>query len=497
LGILKRVHLGGCRKMAGGATTVPWQQVQATFQQVWGYRQFRPPQDSIIRSLLEQRDALIVLPTGGGKSLCFQLPALLQRGVTLVVSPLVALMEDQVQDLRRRGLAAAALHSELSPRDRRQVLYQLERQRLRLLYLSPEGLLSPPVWDRLRSPTLAINGLILDEAHCLVQWGDTFRPAYRRLGAVRPALLATRPPDTRLPIAVFTATADAVAQRELRTVLDLQNPAVVRLSPYRPNLHLAVKAVWTPHMRRQQLQRFIRAQGGQPGLVYVRTRRESEALAEQLQQAGYPVEAYHAGLGGGDRRRIEAAWLGDDLAFVVCTNAFGMGVNKPNVRWVVHFHAPNHLTEYVQEVGRAGRDGEIAHTLTLVSERTGLLDPSDRQRSQFFARQATTLRQKAQALAQQLPPTGTIAAVQQQHRDGAIALAYLHSIGRLDWIDPFHYRLRPKAKTASAPPVGQDGGLSAFLQSKSCRWQQILNSFGFRGEGQRLGACGHCDRCRS
>ncbi|MEB3268204.1 MAG: ATP-dependent DNA helicase RecQ [Leptolyngbya sp.] len=490
-----RNPLGLLKTMAGASTQVSWPQVQAAFQRIWGYPQFRPPQDSIIRSLLDQRDTLVVLPTGGGKSLCFQLPALLQQGVTLVISPLVALMEDQVQDLRQRGLAAAALHSELAPRDRRQVLRDLSAQRLRLLYLSPEGLLSPPVWERLCQPDLVLNGLILDEAHCLVQWGDTFRPAYRRLGAVRPALLAQRPPGTPLPIAAFTATADPQAQAVIRSVLQLQEPQVVRLSPYRANLHLGVKTVWTPQMRQQALGQFIHAQGQQAGLVYVRTRRDSETLAATLAQRGHRVAPYHAGLSARDRRQREAAWLGDGLQFVVCTNAFGMGVNKPNVRWVAHFHAPALLTEYVQEVGRAGRDGHPARALTLVSEPTGLLDPSDRQRSQFFARQEISLRQRATALAQQLPAQGTVAAVQSQFKDGAIALAYLHSQGQLTWIDPFQYRLRPAPPATAAPGEDPAQAMHRYLHGGDCRWQTILTRFGFRGDAQRLGACGHCDRC--
>jgi ATP-dependent DNA helicase RecQ len=480
--------------MPGASTSVSWQQVQDAFQKIWGYAQLRPPQDSIVRSLLEQRDTLVVLPTGGGKSLCFQLPALLQRGVTLVVSPLVALMEDQVRDLRQRGLAAAALHSELTPRDRRQVLRDLEHQRLRLLYLSPEGLLSAPVWERLCQPHLRLNGLILDEAHCLVQWGETFRPAYRRLGAVRPALLAHRPPGTALPIAAFTATATPQAQQTIRTVLALQQPQAVRISPYRANLHLGVKTVWTPHMRQQALLQFLQAQRGQAGLVYVRTRKDSEALALTLQQRGYRVAPYHAGLGARDRRQREAAWLGDDLQFVVCTNAFGMGVNKPNVRFVAHVHAPSLLTEYVQEVGRAGRDGHPARALALVSEPTGLVDPSDRQRQQFFNRQQRTLHQRAAAMAQQIPPTGTVAAVQDQFRDGAIALSYLHSRGQLDWVDPFRYRLRSTQPQVKSPQA-DDQRMHRYLHGKDCRWQSILTQFGFRGEAQKLGSCGHCDRC--
>ncbi|HSM83590.1 MAG TPA: RecQ family ATP-dependent DNA helicase, partial [Nodosilinea sp.] len=348
-------------------TSVAWGEVLQAFQRIWGYDDFRPPQDAIVKALLEHRDLLVVLPTGGGKSICFQLPALLQTGLTLVVSPLVALMENQVQDLQARALPAATLHSQLPPPQRRKTLQALEQGTLRLLYLSPETLLSPPVWERLCQPQLRLNGLILDEAHCLVQWGETFRPAYRRLGAVRQALLACRPAGSTLPIAAFTATADPVAQTVLREVLQLQSPQVVRLTPHRPNLNLRVRAVVSEGQRRGALNRYLQAQGHQAGLVYVRTRKASEALAEQLRQR-YRVAPYHAGLGSCDRRRIEADWMADNLQFVVCTSAFGMGISKGNTRWVVHYQAPCTITEYVQEVGRAGRDGKPAQALTLVSE---------------------------------------------------------------------------------------------------------------------------------
>lgn len=372
--------------MTATTATADWQRVQAAFEQIWGYTQFRPPQGDVVSALLNQRDALVIMPTGGGKSVCFQLPALLQTGLTLVVSPLVALMENQVQELRERSLPAAALHGELSAYQRRQTLWALEQQRLRLLYLSPETLLSPAVWQRLCQPSLKINGLILDEAHCLAQWGDTFRPAYRRLGAVRPALLQHKPPGTHLAIAAFTATADPVAQRLLKDVLRLEQPKAVRLSPYRANLHLSVQPVWTPRGRRQALRHYVEKRSQQAGLVYVRTRRDSQTLADWLQQSGYATAAYHAGLHPRDRRQIEADWLRDRLKFVVCTNAFGMGINKPNCRWVVHFHSPCLLSEYIQEVGRAGRDGAPAQAMMLASEPTGWLDSSDRQRSQFLPR---------------------------------------------------------------------------------------------------------------
>ncbi|MEM9003820.1 MAG: ATP-dependent DNA helicase RecQ [Cyanobacteria bacterium P01_F01_bin.86] len=469
---------------------------EARLQEIWGYAHFRPPQDTVIQSLLQQQDALIILPTGGGKSLCFQLPALLQMGVTLVISPLVALMENQLQELRQLGLPAATLHSELSKRERYTALKALERQQLKLLYLSPEGLLSKPVWERLIQPQLHINGLVLDEAHCLVQWGETFRPAYRRLGVARQALLAHKPKGTRIPIAAFTATADPTAQQVIRQTLKLVSPKVVRLSPYRANLDLTVQTVWTPRGRQQALVKFMQQHSGQTGLVYVRTRRDSEGLASWLSQKGYRAVAYHAGLPGGDRRQREQAWIQNEVQVVVATNAFGMGVNKPDLRWVTHFQVPTLLTEYVQEIGRAGRDGNRAHALSLVSEPTGLLDPTDRQRSKFFRSQLQAVQQKAIKLAAQIPPEGNLQAVQQAFRDGAIALSYLHSQGRLEWLDPFRYRLR--SGKLSSPSWGQDPekAMTRFFHSRDCRWQLILQQFGFRQEAQRLNSCGHCDNCR-
>ncbi|MBW4470796.1 MAG: ATP-dependent DNA helicase [Stenomitos rutilans HA7619-LM2] len=469
--------------------------IRAKLKQIWGYDDFRSPQGEIVQCLLEQRDALIIMPTGGGKSICFQLPAFMQRGLTIVVSPLVALMENQVQELRQRRLPAALLHSELPKQQRKQTLWALENQHLRLLYLSPETLLSEPVWERLCQPELQIDTIVLDEAHCLVQWGDTFRPAYYRLGMVRSALLTCRPKGTKMAIAAFTATANPDAQQTIHRVLQLQQPEVFRLNPYRANLHLNVRVVWTPRQRRQQLLKFIQAQTGQAGLVYVRTRRDSEALAEWLSQQGFQTAAYHAGLSPDERRQIEKAWLDGSMQFVVCTCAFGMGIDKSNVRWVVHFHSPLLLSEYVQEVGRAGRDGKLATALTLISETTGLLDPEDKQRRQFFVEQAEKQQRSAQALSPKLPLQGNVTNVSREFRDGAIALSLLNSNGQLEWSDPFHYVMKP----GSPHHTGQTNTCAAkqmtdYLKTKDCRWRFLLKAFGFGSEAASL-QCGHCDRC--
>ncbi|AUS99715.1 recombinase RecQ [Nostoc sp. CENA543] len=475
--------------------TKSWEEVRTAFQKIWGYEDFRPPQGEIVNSLLTQKDALIIMPTGGGKSICFQLPALLQTGLTLVISPLVALMENQVQELLERQQKAALLHSELPSFQRRATLQALEKQQLRLLYLSPETLLSPPVWERLCHPQLQINGLILDEAHCLVQWGETFRPAYRRLGSIRPALLKHKPPGTKISIAAFTATADPSAQKTIQTVVQLQQPEIFRLNPYRPNLHPTVRIAWTPRGRKQQLIKFIQNRPQQAGLIYVRTRRDSENLAAWLAEMGYKTASYHAGLGATERREVEASWLGGKIPFVVCTCAFGMGINKPDVRWVIHYHAPHLLSEYVQEIGRAGRDGKPAEALTLISEPTGWLDPEDKQRQEFFQEQMRSQQQKAQQLIKKLPQQGEVNAITKQFPDSAIALALLHSSGQLHWLDPFHYKIEHKAKSQPVTQLHAAQQMNQYLNTKKCRWQYLLTAFGFEREAANW-RCGHCDNCR-
>ncbi|KZL49719.1 recombinase RecQ [Nodularia spumigena CENA596] len=473
-----------------------WQAVRATFQQIWGYDDFRPPQGEIVRSLLAKKDALIIMPTGGGKSICFQLPALLQTGLTLVISPLVALMENQVQELVERQQKAALLHSELPSFQRYKTLQALERQQLRLLYLSPETLLSPPVWEKLCHPNLQINGLILDEAHCLVQWGDTFRPAYRRLGAVRTALLKSKPPGTKISIAAFTATADTAAQKTIETVLQLQQPEIFRLNPYRPNLHLTVRIAWTPRSRKQQLLKFIQNRPKQSGLIYVRARKDSENLAVWFTKMGYTTASYHAGLGAAERRDVEAKWLSGKIPFVVCTGAFGMGINKSDVRYVIHFHAPLLMSEYVQEIGRAGRDGKPAEALALISEPTGLLDPEDKQRQQFFDDQMRSQQRTAQQLVKKLPKQGEVNAVTREFRDAAITLALLHSNGQLKWVDPFHYTIDLGVKNQPMTQSQAAKHMQQYLHTKKCRWQFLLNAFGFDKEAANW-RCGHCDNCRT
>jgi ATP-dependent DNA helicase RecQ len=470
----------------------------ATFKKIWGYEDFRYPQGEIVRTILSGKDSLIVMPTGGGKSICFQLPALLQTGLTLVISPLVALMENQVQELREKKLDAALLHSELPSDRKQQTLKAIELQKLRLLYLSPETLLSPQVWQLISQPKIQINALILDEAHCLVQWGDTFRPTYRRLGAIRSALLKDKPTGSKIAIAAFTATADPYSQKIITKTLQLNKPETFLISPYRHNLHLKVQTIWTPRGRKQQMLKFIQTKGKQSGLVYVRSRRESEELTQWFQSLQYSSVAYHAGLNAERRRKIETSWIEGKTQFVVCTCAFGMGINKSDVRWVVHFQAPQYISEYVQEVGRGGRDGLPIEALTLVSEPTGWFDPEDKRRRQFFSDRLQQQYQKAQQLAERIPDRGNLETIKKQFPDAEISLAILHGIDRLQWQTPFDYYRISSSNNSFDNSYKQQQNLEKqmvdYLMVDKCRWQFLLNTFGFTKEAYEF-RCGHCDRC--
>jgi ATP-dependent DNA helicase RecQ len=473
------------------------QSIQTELQKIWGYQDFRAPQAEIINSLLTGQDALIVMPTGGGKSICFQLPALLQTGLTLIVSPLVALMENQVARLHQKNLPAALIHSELSRWQKKQTLQALARQELRLVYLSPETLLSSPIWEIISQPQIKINGLVLDEAHCLVQWGTTFRPAYTRLGIVRPSLLKDKPQGTQIAIAAFTATADPLTQKTITQKLQLDRPQVFLINPYRPNLNLQVKTIWTPRGRKQQALKFIQTKKNQAGLVYVRSRRDSEELAQWFGAIGYAVKAYHAGLPTTARRTIEQDWLTGKVQFTVCTSAFGMGIDKSDVRWIVHFHAPELLSEYLQEVGRGGRDGKPADALTLISEPTGWFNPEDKQRSQFFTQKLAKQYLQAKQLIKQIPPQGNINAIARQFPGGDLALSLLYSVGLVKWQDPFTYQKKSthfKLNQSDRIQQAWQKQRHAFLQTKQCRWQFLLAAFGFNTEAKGF-SCGHCDNC--
>ncbi len=318
---------------------------------VFGFDGFRPGQGEIVEAVAAGEPVLAIMPTGGGKSLCYQLPALMREGVTLVVSPLIALMRDQVRALREAGVAAGALTSANSEEETRAVFEGLEAGSLKILYLAPERLGSASGLLR----RAGVASIAVDEAHCVSQWGHDFRPDYLRIGELRRSL--------GVPLAAFTATADAETREEIvRRLFDGAEPRLFLKGFDRPNIHLAFRPKDRP---RQQILEAASARKGQPGIVYCGTRAKTESLADALARAGHTACAYHGGMEAEARREVERRFAIEDGLIVCATVAFGMGVDKPDIRWVAHADLPKSIESYYQEIGRSGRDGAPADTLTL------------------------------------------------------------------------------------------------------------------------------------
>jgi ATP-dependent DNA helicase RecQ len=327
--------------------------VLAALHQYFGHQEFRTGQDELVSTVLEGRDLLAVMPTGSGKSLGFQLPALLLPGVTLVVSPLISLMKDQVDELNRRGIRAAALHSQLSSDGRREALRAARLGELRLLYVAPERFASGHFADLLRD--LPVARFVVDEAHCVSEWGHDFRPDYRRLRGA--AEECRRDGGGRPPIAAFTATATPEVRDDIVELLGLSSPRLVVAGFDRPNISLRVRPVGGDTEKHLLLAALV---GDRRALVYAATRRKAEEVAETLKSAGVRAAAYHAGLSDGERTRVQDEFAAGTLSVVSATNAFGMGIDRPDVEAVIHMDIPGSLEAYYQEIGRAGRDGRAA-----------------------------------------------------------------------------------------------------------------------------------------
>jgi ATP-dependent DNA helicase RecQ len=328
-------------------------ELTAALKRCFGFDRFRPGQEAIVRDVLSRRDVLALMPTGGGKSLCFQLPALLQPGVTLVVSPLIALMQDQVRQLQNNGIPAAFINSSLDAAEIQRRTQALLRGEYKLLYLAPERLLLQEFLEgplsRLSS-SIGINAFVVDEAHCVSEWGHDFRTEYRQLARLR-----RRHPE--VPLLAFTATATARVRTDIIAQLELRDPAVHVASFNRPNLFYRVR----PKDKASYRELLAQARKGGAGIVYCLSRRRVDELASKLHAEGIRAAPYHAGLDSNIRRDTQDAFIRDDLQVIVATIAFGMGIDKPDVRWVVHYDLPRTLEGYYQESGRAGRDGDPAN----------------------------------------------------------------------------------------------------------------------------------------
>ncbi|MEO8503261.1 MAG: DNA helicase RecQ [Acidobacteriota bacterium] len=340
------------------ADPIASEELLAVLRRYWGYDSFRPLQREAMEAIQAGRDSVVVLPTGGGKSLCFQAPSLVSEGLALVVSPLISLMKDQVDALRTSGVAAAALHSALEPRERDRVLDDLRQRRLKLLYTSPERLVGENGEILQRQVEAAgLRFVAIDEAHCISHWGHDFRPEYRLLGRLR-----ERFPGVSLH--AFTATATPRVQRDIVTALGLRTPEVLVGSFDRPNL---IYRVWRRGTVYRQVLEVVKRHANEAGIVYCISRREVEALAERLQSEGHRALPYHAGLADEVRHKNQDAFANERVDVIVATVAFGMGIDRSNVRYVVHAGAPKSVEHYQQEAGRAGRDGLEADCILIYS----------------------------------------------------------------------------------------------------------------------------------
>ncbi len=328
------------------------QPIHGILEQYWGYTAFRPLQEEIITAVLEGRDVLALLPTGGGKSLCYQVPALAVEGCTLVISPLIALMQDQVQRLEKQGIPAVYIHAGMGYREVKRVLTEVQEGGYKLLYISPERLQSTLFGDYL--PELDINLVAVDEAHCISQWGHDFRPDYLRIGMVREMLPG-------VPVLALTASATKFVQEDIVLQLQLKTPAIFRQSFLRTNLHYNIR--YTENKPVDTLIALRRYPDSL--LVYCRSRKQTELLSNQLNQRGMPALAYHAGMDKEKRAAAQDEWMNSQVRTMVATTAFGMGIDKPDVRLVLHYDAPEHLEAWYQEAGRAGRDGQPSAAITL------------------------------------------------------------------------------------------------------------------------------------
>ena len=324
---------------------------EQVLKQYYGYDKFRPLQADIIDWVLYGQDAMVLMPTGGGKSVCFQIPALIMKGLTLVISPLIALMHDQVQALKANGVPSAYLNSSLDGNQQAVIERQVRDGELKLLYISPEKLFTQGYLDWIKS--LNISLFAVDESHCVSTWGHDFRPEYTKLHVLKEAF-------PNVPVIALTATADRVTRKDILTQLGIPEAKTFISSFDRPNLSLSV----LPGRNRIKIiQNFVSERPRQPGIIYCLSRKNTETVAEALQKAGIKAKYYHAGMPAADRSKVQDAFIRDDVQVIVATIAFGMGIDKSNVRWVIHYSMPSNVESFYQEIGRAGRDGVKAETL--------------------------------------------------------------------------------------------------------------------------------------
>ena len=478
---------------AAAATPPTLARAREILAESFGYQQFRPGQAEVIGAILGGRDTLAVMPTGGGKSICYQVPALAEEGLTLVVSPLLALMKDQVDALRRSGVAAAAVNSTISRDEQAQIMADAQHGRLQLLYVAPERFGDGTFMSALRGTPLRL--LAVDEAHCISQWGHDFRPSYRDLGNIRERL-------GDIPVIALTATADPRVRADIVARLQLRDPVIHVAGFDRPNLRFEVVRVSSKKEKAEKILERLRGLGNESAIVYCGTRKNVEELTDFLQRQGLRVARYHAGIADEQRTKVQDAFARDSLRIIVATNAFGMGIDKPDVRLVLHHDMTGELESYYQEAGRGGRDGEPAECVLYYSSR-------DRGLREFFIEGSHPEASKVVRVYQQLcsfrGDRVHIREVMQEDNEQGVnaAIQVLVDSGLAQRFGYMVRATRPDAEeeidTASLDEhrqhaYGKLDAMQRYCESMTCLRARILDYF---GDANHEPACGNCGPCTS